>query len=99
MFARLSTYQSPAEQITDAAVEKIRAQVLPSLQEMDGFRGVLLLMDRESGKQISVTLWESEDALRASEEKANSLRKEAAKTTSGDVAGVEKYYAPIVEMR
>ena len=34
--------------------------------------------DRESGEAIAITLWEDEDALRASEESANALRAGAA---------------------
>jgi len=32
------------------------------------------LVDRQTGKAIAITLWEDEQALRASEERANALR-------------------------
>ena len=99
MFARVSTYQSPPDQLTDAAVDSLRAKILPTVSAMDGFRGVLLLVDGDSGKQMSVTLWESEDARRASQESAKRVREEAAKTTSAEVAAVENYDAVIVEVR
>jgi heme-degrading monooxygenase HmoA len=35
-------------------------------------------VDRPSGEAIAITLWEDEEAMRASEESANSLRAQAA---------------------
>ncbi len=89
MFARVSTYHRPPEQLTDAAVDNLRAKILPSISALDGFRGVLLLVDSESGRQLSVTLWESEEARRASQESAKQVREEAAKTMSAEVAAEE----------
>ena len=49
-----------------------------ALREMSGFECAYLLVDRESGKALTITLWESEDALRESEERANQLRSQVA---------------------
>jgi heme-degrading monooxygenase HmoA len=98
MHARVSTYQSPAEQLTDEAVEQMRAALLQRISAIAGNRGVIMLMDRTTGKSISITLWESEDALRASDEQAKQLRSEAAQQTSGQVGDVEVFEAPIVEV-
>ena len=98
MHARVSTYLSPAEQLTDEAVEQMRAALLQRISAIAGNRGVIMLMDRTTGKSISITLWESEDALRASDEQAKQLRSEAAQQTSGQVGDVEVFEAPIVEV-
>jgi heme-degrading monooxygenase HmoA len=74
MWARVSTYQGSPEQL-DAAVNRI--DELP-LREMSGFECAYLLIDRQSGKALTMTLWESEDALRESEERANQLRSQVA---------------------
>jgi hypothetical protein len=66
---------------------------------MDGNRGAIHLMDREAGKQLSITLWESAEAMRASEEKANQVRGDAAQTTSADVGGVERFEVAVAELR
>ena len=86
MYARLSTYQgSPNSE--DAQVEEglryAREEVLPRARQMDGFRGVISLLDRRSGKSLSVTLWASEEAMRASEEEANRLRNASATRVPG----------------
>jgi len=85
--------------LTDAAVDNMRANILPRVYEMDGNRGAIFLMDRETGKSISITLWESADAMRASEEKANQVRGDAAQTTSGNVGNVERFEVPVAELR
>ena len=75
------------------------ANTLPRVLEMDGNRGAIFLMDRETGKSMTITLWDSEEALRASEEKANQVRGDAAQTTSANIGTVERFEAPVVELR
>jgi len=90
MFARVSTFDGPAEGI-DAVAREAEARVLPSVKEEDGFRGMLVLGDRVSGKSISITLWDTEQALTASEQAANRLRHEAADAAGIKVASVELF--------
>ena len=40
---------------------------MPVVRKIAGFSGVLFLADRETGKALSITLWESEQAMRDSE--------------------------------
>jgi heme-degrading monooxygenase HmoA len=99
MHARVSSYHSPPEQLNDAAVDDMKANILPRVFEMDGNRGAIFLMDRETGKQLSITLWETAEAMRASEEKANQVRGDAAQTTSGNVGNVERFEVSVAELR
>jgi heme-degrading monooxygenase HmoA len=98
MHARVSSYQSPPEQLTDAAVDYTRANLLPRVFEMEGNRGAIFLMDRETGKTMTITLWDSEEAMRASEEKANQVRGDAAQATSGTIGDIERFEAPVLEL-
>ena len=98
MFARVSTYQGPPELI-DQGVSHARERILPAVRQIDGFSGVLFLVDRESGKALSVTLWESERAMRASEEEANRLRRESAEAGGETIEAVESYEVSILEVR
>ncbi len=59
MFARVSTFQGPPDQ-TAEGIRVAREQILPAARLMDGFKGIYLLYDRESGKSLSLTLWETE---------------------------------------
>jgi heme-degrading monooxygenase HmoA len=90
MFARVSTYQGDPGQI-DEGLNYARENILPRVKQVDGFEGVYYLVDRESGKALTITLWESEEAMRASEEEANRLRSESAESASATVENVERY--------
>ena len=58
-FASVSTYQGPPDQIDDG-LRYAQENIVPSLQVVEGFEGVYLLVDRQSGKVLTITLWESE---------------------------------------
>ena len=94
MFASVSTYQGPPDQIDDGLCYA-QENIVPSLQVVERFEGVYLLVDRHIGKVLTITLWESEEALRASEEEANRLRSESAEAGSQEVMGVERYEVAI----
>jgi heme-degrading monooxygenase HmoA len=90
MYARVTTIQGAPAKI-DEAKGHIQEQTLPQLQKMDGFKGFLALGDRNSGKVVGVAFWESEEALRATEEAVSSVRSGAAEAADGTVASVEHY--------
>jgi serine phosphatase RsbU (regulator of sigma subunit) len=48
-------------------------------------------MDRQSGKGITISLWESEEAMQRSEEAVRPLRKELAEGASGNIVDVEHF--------
>ena len=58
---------------------------------MDGFVSGYGLMDRKSGKAITITLWESEEAMQRAEEALRPLRKEFAEALSGSIVDAESY--------
>ena len=51
----------------DAAIQLYRESVVPAAQQQPGFKGLLQLVDRSSGKGISITLWETEADMLAGE--------------------------------
>lgn len=75
MHARVTTISGSADNV-DAGIENFRASVVPFVQESG--KGAILLVDREKGDAIAITLWEDEQAMRASEERANAVRASAA---------------------
>ena len=96
MFARVSTYQGDPAQI-DQGLDYARENILPRVKQVDGFEGVYYLVDRQSGKALTITLWKSEEALRASEEEADRLRSESAESASATIENVERYEVGISE--
>jgi hypothetical protein len=59
---------------------------------------MVALTDRQSGKTLGISFWESEEAMRASEEGANRLREESAEAGRGTVVGVERYEVGLFEV-
>ena len=55
MFARVSTLRGAPEQIDDG-IRQVRENVLPSVEQMDGYQGGYLLVDCQNGTSISITL-------------------------------------------
>ena len=97
MHARVSTIQGAPDKVDDVA-RQTQEQTLPQLQKMEGFKGFVALGDRQSGKVLGVAFWESEEALRASEQAVSSVRSGAAEASGGTVAGVEEYEVLVNEV-
>jgi heme-degrading monooxygenase HmoA len=96
MFARVSTLQGPPDQV-DEGIRAVQEQVIPAARQMRGFQGMLALADRTTGKMVGITLWETEDALRESEEAASQLRSGAAGAGGADVVSVERFEVVVDE--
>jgi len=79
-------------------LRQVREQVLPQAKKDEGFKGMIALGDRQSGKTLGITFWESEEVMRASEEAANRLRSESAEAGGQTIAGVERYEVGIFDV-
>lgn len=90
MFARVTTSQGSTDQI-DKSIRFLREEVIPQAKMMQGFRGLYSLVDRNTGKQLVVALWETEADLNASTEVINRLRAQFVQITSAQPPKVEVY--------
>ena len=90
MYARVNTIEGSPDKMDDAT-RHLQEQTLPQLRQMDGFEGFVALGDRQSGKMLGVAFWESEEALRATEEALSSVRSGAAEAAGGTLTSVERY--------
>src|SRR5881628_4143911 len=90
MHARVTRYEGNPQHL-ETAIKAINEQVIPGAKKIAGFKGGYWLVDRKSGKGFSVTLFESESALRASEDAAAQLRSGVAQTSGAKITGVEQY--------
>jgi heme-degrading monooxygenase HmoA len=95
--ARISTLEGPPEHI-DEGLRQVRENILPQIQQQEGFKGMIALADRQTGKTLGITFWESEEALKASEGAADRLREESAEAMSDTIAGVERYEVGFFEV-
>ena len=94
MWARVSSYEFGGEANVDEGIRTFERSMTDDAFQMEGMRDAYLLIDRATGKALTMTLWESEEALRASEESADQLRRAAA----GDaVRTVDRYEVALHE--
>lgn len=87
MFARVSTYHGADAEKFAQSFESVGDDV----ERLAGFSGAYLLVDRASDKALTITLWDSEDALTSSVETASEIRKRAADTGGYSIDSVEHY--------
>jgi heme-degrading monooxygenase HmoA len=97
VYARVSTLEGSPEQI-DEGLRYLREEILPTGKDDPGFKGLIALADRNSGKTLSITLWESEQEMRATEQDANQLRSAWSETSGQEVASVESYEVGLFEV-
>ena len=69
----------------------MRDDLMPELENIDGYVGISLLVDRDSGRCIITAAYESEDAMHAAADKAKQLRSQAAERFGGDVQKIEEW--------
>ena len=76
----------------DAAGQQARGygDLLPTLEGIDGFRGLILLGDPEQGVGLAVSRWTTEEAAQTSEDAAHFLR-EATTNVGESVASIERF--------
>jgi heme-degrading monooxygenase HmoA len=94
MFARVTTAHGAPERLDDT-LRTIREQAVPLFQGQAGFQHLYILIDRQSGKGLSVSLWESREALAQAEAAINQLRGQVAQSTGMAPLTTEVYEVAI----
>jgi heme-degrading monooxygenase HmoA len=97
MYGRVTRLEGSPDQI-EQGNQFMEQTILPAARQLEGFRGVLSLTDRANGRGLTVTLWDTEEAMQASEEAANRLRDEAAHAFGGTIVGVDRYEVTFSEL-
>lgn len=67
MFCRVTHVQAPEGKVREG-LELWYNNILPITKSREGFRGAISMVDFETGKALSITLWEGEEDLIASTE-------------------------------
>lgn len=68
MFVRVTYVQAPEPGRIQEGLEKWYGRVLPITKAREGFKGVVSLVNWETGSALSLTLWEGDEQLIASTE-------------------------------
>ena len=91
MYARIATFESDPAKVDDA-IGLVRAEV-ESGETPPGLEGakMLMLVNRETGKGLGITLFESEDAMRRGDEALDAMSPGASERRTS----VEFYEVPV----
>jgi heme-degrading monooxygenase HmoA len=97
MYARVSTIEGSTGQL-DEGINRMKREIIPAVKQL-GAQGVISLADRTSGKSLTITLWDTEEDLRESEEQANRLRKQVSEGVGATgEPQVERYEVVLYEV-
>jgi hypothetical protein len=91
MYARVATFEGSGD--VDAAIEMVRNDVAsdnrpPGLEDAKGF---MMLVNRETGKNLGIVMFETEDALERGDAALNAMTP----TGEGSRTSVEMYEIPV----
>jgi heme-degrading monooxygenase HmoA len=82
VYALSMTVRGLPERI-QAGVDLVRDELLPHIEQMDGYVGMSIMIDREIGASVVTTAWATDEALRATEGRVGPMRDRAAKLFGG----------------
>jgi hypothetical protein len=82
MFARSTSITGSPDRI-DPGIELVRDEVMPAMSQMRGCVGMSVVVDRESGRCIATSSWESMDDMRASYDQLTPMRERVAEILGG----------------
>jgi quinol monooxygenase YgiN len=82
MYARSTTVRGNPQSLDDA-IAYLRDEVMPAVQEMEGCIGLSTMCDRDSGRCIATTAWQSEEAMHNSEGSVHPMRERVAEMLGG----------------
>jgi quinol monooxygenase YgiN len=83
MYARSTTTRGNPQMIDDA-IAYLRDEVMPAVTAMDGCIGLSMMCDRDSGRCIATSAWDSEEAMHNSESGMHDMRMRYAQTMGSE---------------
>jgi heme-degrading monooxygenase HmoA len=86
VFARVSRYRGDAARLRDG-FEAVTAE----LEQLEGFSHAYFLTNRKHSRAMSITVWDSEEALMATAERAHQIRTQATEPADASIESVESY--------
>lgn len=90
-------FEGSVEEI-DAAVALAHEEILPLERQMPGFRGLILLADKDAGRLVSLSLWESEELMQQSEASARMITRFGAQSIGGKRVAIEPFDVALFEL-
>jgi hypothetical protein len=96
MHARMTRYEGAAPDAIEDALQAKKGVLPTEFGQTEGMKGAMFLIDRQSGAIVVISLWQDEEAMRASEDEATRVREEV--TGPGETASVERWEVALLNV-
>jgi heme-degrading monooxygenase HmoA len=93
--ARVSTYDLAPEKL-DEGIRGFR-EAMERIRALDGLHEAFVLVDRENGQAVTITIWDGADTMTSSRVAASRARSDAARAADGEVKSSCEYEIAIHE--
>jgi heme-degrading monooxygenase HmoA len=93
MFARVSAYH--ADEDNEKLLGAFQETIGP-LQVVDGFSHAYFLVDKDTGRAVSITIWDDESAMDASEAGGEERRQRRAEISGASVDSVDHFEVGLI---
>jgi len=95
MFAQVNSVQTATDKLTGLVTWA--AERLPAFGDTPGFKGLYVLADQQSGKVVTISLWDSKDDLRRNNEARGAQARREASTDLGIAATPVDIYEVVLQ--
>ncbi len=96
MFARVTTFEGDPERMEEGA-RLFSEEVIPWLRDATGFRGWIVLLDRERRRSLGLTFWATEEAMKDEEATGGAIRDDLAASLGTTRTGMDYYEIVVAE--
>ena len=90
MYARSTTITADPQRMDDG-IRMVRDEIMPAVQGMPGCLGLSMLCDRDSGRCIVTTSWDSAEAMAATADRVRDMRQRAMDSMGGRDMTVDEW--------
>jgi len=92
----MTRYEGAAPDAIEEAVQAKKGVLPTEFGQTQGMKGVVFLVDQQRGTIVVISLWQDDEAMRASEDEATRVREEV--TGPGETASVERYEVALLNV-
>jgi quinol monooxygenase YgiN len=98
MYARSTTFTADPMRLDDG-VRMTRDEVMPALMSMPGCIGMSMLCDRDTGRCIATSSWDSDSSMRATTDRIKDIRQRVMDAMSGRDVSVDEWEIAVMHRR
>jgi len=87
MYGRLTIIEGRTDRVD--SLPEPQEQTIPRENEMPGLRALYCLIDRASGRAASLSIWDSQEEMEASEKRAGDQQRQAEENSGGRIVSID----------